>query len=341
MRQIGNVANSRDATRLVDYLAAQGIRARGDAQPTDAGVAIWSYEEDQRERAATILAEFNLNPADPRYDEAAGKARALAREEAARDKQARRNVIDVRATWGTNDVRSRPTTIALGLICLVVAVLTGFGEDPKGQWWVDQLMITPVRYVPAVEMPPVIAKSELAKMRLNGDVVEINEGLGATLSSQPWRLVTPIFLHIGIQHFLFNMIALFVFGSQIEMRRGAWFLLLLTLAIAIASNLGQYLWTYDAAGNGRNFGGMSGVVYGLFGFIWMKSRLDPGSRLYLSQGSVFWMLGWLLLCMTGSMGPIANTAHVVGLVTGVVLGAAPTYWRAMLRDIRLRRFDRP
>ena len=132
MRQIGNVANSRDASRLVDYLAAQGIRARNDEQPTEAGIAIWSYEEDQREHAQTLLTEFNLNPADARYDETAGKARALAREEAARDKQARRNVIDVRATWSSNDVRSRPTTLALALICLVVATLTGFVVASKG-----------------------------------------------------------------------------------------------------------------------------------------------------------------------------------------------------------------
>lgn len=341
MRQIGNVANSRDATRLVDYLAAQGIRARSDAQPSDAGIAIWTYEEDQRERAEQLLSEFNLNPADPRYDEAAGKARAIAREEAARDRQARRNVIDVRATWGANDVRSRPTTIALGLICLIVAVLTGFGEDPKGEWWVDQLMITPVRHVPAAEGPPIVFEHDGVKFSVVGVNDRVDEGLRATFFTQPWRLVTPIFLHFGIRHFLFNMIALFVFGSQIEVRRGAWFLLLLTLIIAIPSNLAQYHWAFDSGGSGRYFGGMSGVVYGLFGFIWMKSRLDPGSRLYLSQGSVFWMLGWLVLCMTGSMGPIANTAHVVGLIMGMAMGAAPTYWNAMLRDIRLRRFDRP
>jgi GlpG protein len=32
------------------------------------------------------------------------------------------------------------------------------------------------------------------------------------------------------------------------------------------------------------------------------------------------MLLWLVLCMTGVMGPIANAAHVVGLVVGIVFG---------------------
>lgn len=341
MRQIGNVANARDASRLVDYLAAQGIRARSDAQATDDGIAIWSYEEDQRERATELLTEFNQNPADPRYDATAGKARAIARAEAAKDRAARRNLIDVRTTWGGNNFRSRTTTIALILICLVVGLFTGFGEDEKGDWLVDQLMITPVRHVPVHDGPPIVFQHEGIKVSMTRVDDRVDEGLGATLLTQPWRFITPIFLHFGMRHFLFNMVALFVFGSQIEMRRGAWFLLGLTLAIAIPSNLAQYLWTNDELGFGRYFGGMSGVVYGLFGFIWMKSRVDPTARLYVSQMSVLWMVGWLVLCMSGSMGAIANTAHIAGLIMGMILGAAPTFWRTLLRDLRLRRFDRP
>ena len=45
----------------------------------------------------------------------------------------------------------------------------------------------------------------------------------------------------------------------------------LVLVIAALSNLGQYFVS------GPNFCGISGVVYGLFGYIWMKGRFDPAS----------------------------------------------------------------
>ena len=52
--------------------------------------------------------------------------------------------------------------------------------------------------------------------------------------------------------------------------------------------------------------------------------------MYLRQNTVFIMLFWLVLCMTGALGSIANVAHTVGLVVGIILGVAP-YWRQELR----------
>jgi GlpG protein len=71
---------------------------------------------------------------------------------------------------------------------------------------------------------------------------------------------------------------------------------------------------------------MSGVVYGLFGYVWMKSWYERESGFYMPQNTVFWMLGWFVLCLTGLIGPIGNVAHGVGLLVGVVLGR----WRSAL-----------
>ena len=68
--------------------------------------------------------------------------------------------------------------------------------------------------------------------------------------------------------------------------------------------------------------GMSGVVYGLLGYAWMKGRFDPGSGLLLHPQTVAMMLIWFFLCLTGLMGNIANTAHAVGLVLGIAWGYA-------------------
>jgi GlpG protein len=67
---------------------------------------------------------------------------------------------------------------------------------------------------------------------------------------------------------------------------------------------------------------MSGVVYALFGYVWMKGLYEPEQGMILHPSTVQFMLLFLVLCMTGLMGSVANAAHVVGLVTGMLLGLA-------------------
>jgi GlpG protein len=74
---------------------------------------------------------------------------------------------------------------------------------------------------------------------------------------------------------------------------------------------------------GPPFGGLSGVGYAFFGYVWMKSRFQPQARLRMPR-SVFWMFwGLFALCFTGMLGPIANTAHVAGLIVGILYGLVP------------------
>jgi GlpG protein len=74
---------------------------------------------------------------------------------------------------------------------------------------------------------------------------------------------------------------------------------------------------------------MSGVLYGLFGYIWMKSRYEPQSGFMISSNTVIWMVGWFFLCLTGYLGNIANVVHGAGLVVGMIVGRFPSLWRSM------------
>lgn len=76
---------------------------------------------------------------------------------------------------------------------------------------------------------------------------------------------------------------------------------------------------------------MSGVVYALFGYVWMKGRYQPHLGMGVRQQTVLVMLGWLVLCMTGWVGPIGNAAHVMGLIVGMAFGYVPYKWRTMTR----------
>jgi len=150
------------------------------------------------------------------------------------------------------------------------------------------------------------------------------------LQGQVHRLVTPIFLHFMIGslpiHLIFNMMWLWELGGAIEKERSPWYLLGLVLIIGIASNMGQYFGEYLMEGyvDPRYlFGGMSGVVFGLLGFIFMRHKFDPFFRVPLHPGIMQFMMIWLVLGFvlnsTGMIG-IANAAHLIGLVAGGVLG---------------------
>ncbi|MEQ9067331.1 MAG: rhomboid family intramembrane serine protease, partial [Gimesia chilikensis] len=79
--------------------------------------------------------------------------------------------------------------------------------------------------------------------------------------------------------------------------------------------------------SGPMFGGLSGVVYGLFGYMWMKSLYDPQSSFFIPPNMVIILIGWFLLCIAGVVGNVANYAHGFGLGTGIVIGLASTWWR--------------
>jgi GlpG protein len=135
-----------------------------------------------------------------------------------------------------------------------------------------------------------------------------------------WRLITPIFLHFGAPHLVFNALWLGLLGSKIERAVGSIQALMLIVAIAIASNVGQYLWTGSV-----RFGGMSGVIYGLLGYLWIHHSMFPRPIYALPRELVGFMLAWLLICMTGVLDfllgvGIANAAHLCGLLAGMALG---------------------
>jgi len=139
-------------------------------------------------------------------------------------------------------------------------------------------------------------------------------GFNEVLHGQLWRLITPIFIHFGMIHIFFNMLWLYDLGTILETRQGSPRFGLLVGIIGVISNIGQYLW------GGALFGGMSGVVYGLLGYFWVQSKLNPRFNLVLHNYVVYMMLGWFIACWVGLIPGVANMGHTMGLVSGLLLG---------------------
>lgn len=195
----------------------------------------------------------------------------------------------------TKPFRLAPLTAVAVSLCLLVFLLTGL----LGDIVVSRLTIVPIALVNGM---PVLGTLQ-----------------DALTSGQIWRPLSPIFLHFGWMHLLFNMLWLWFFGSQVEQRHGRGRFIVLLLATGIGGNLAQY-----AAGTVL-FGGMSGVDFGLMAYVWLMSRRRPGSGFFVPQMLVVLMFGWLVFAMTSvaglvGLGNVANEAHLGGLVVGLVLG---------------------
>jgi GlpG protein len=286
-----------DAQVFADYLLTLGMKIRIDERPE--GYSLWIYNEDHLERARDELSGYLSKPDDPRYKSAVDSAKSIRREQRELDQKYRKNFREAADLWGYPSLRRRPVTVTLVAICIVCFVL--------GQSRQNRLKVRD-----ALRFSTEIVDSE-------GH--EHNNGFKDIEHGEIWRLLTPIFLHFSILHLLFNVMALSTLGTIIEIRRGSFRLAVMILLMAIGSNIGEFIYEERVDPGGTQvFGGISGVVCGLFGYVWMKGLYEPEQRMILHPNSVTFGLLWIALCMTGVFGPIANAAHVVGLIMGVALG---------------------
>jgi GlpG protein len=306
MRQIGSIDKDHDAECFSDYLVTQGIVNMVEVGPGGEWL-VWVENDDHLDRARAELERFRANPADPRYA-AAGLAEKLKRQAETADTRRRRNFVDVRTRWGQPGQLARPVTIILAAISVIVSVggtKLGLVEEPTSRI-TNALLIAPVEQV-------------------DDNWIQWDE-LNAIKHGQVWRMVTPIFLHFHPLHLIFNMFWLLDLGSMIERGRGSILLLLMVIVTAAVSNLAEYYLNVSSEPLRQSpmFGGMSGVVYALFGYAWIKGKYQSHLGVGVSQQTVTIMLVWLVLCMTPLMGGrVANVAHLVGLIGGVAFAYVP------------------
>lgn len=141
----------------------------------------------------------------------------------------------------------------------------------------------------------------------------------ATVLREPWTLVTYMFLHGGLMHLLFNMLALFFFGPRLELRLGSRHFLGLYFAGGIAGGLLSLVFPVPFAPIA--IVGASGAVFGVFlafAMFW------PREQIYI-WGILPIEARWLVAIATAislfsgfgaAGGGIAHFAHLGGFLGG-------------------------
>jgi GlpG protein len=298
MRLIGHLEEESRARIFSDFLFVQGIDNQIEFSSGE-GWGIWVNEEEKVAHATGLISDFRSNPTDRKYQTESSKADEL-RAERAKGEDAwrkrlrnRRHLFRPLTSYGFG-----PLTFVFIALSVVIALRSNLGADKQS---IQSLFITQFMEGGSFVLPDL-------------SLPEVRHG-------EIWRLFTPMFIHFGPMHILFNMLWLRDLGSMIEARQSSLHLFLLCIVISVGSNLAELYISHVPW-----FGGMSGVIYGLLGYIWVRGKLDPASGLYLHRTTVITMLIWLVVCFAGVVGHVANYAHLGGLIIGLAWG-----WISSLR----------
>ena len=151
---------------------------------------------------------------------------------------------------------------------------------------------------------------------------------------EPWQLVTYAFLHGGLPHLFFNMLGLYMFGSEIERLFGSRFYVAYYLGCVVSAALCHLAVNAFMGGPGVPMVGASGGVYGLllaFGVYFPHRRvlllfppIPLPARVFVAGFAVL----ELFFGVTGTAAGVAHFAHLGGMLGGYILIRS---WRSRSR----------
>ncbi len=340
MRLIGQIADKSQAERFSSFLLTRSIETH--CEQSGDHWELWIRDEDKIETARSELELFRSNPNGAAYRDALEAAGLILRQKAKQEKQVRKQQVQMSGgRWSAPIHKVAPLTVTLVIITFLVGLMTNFGYDVDG---------FAMRALALGSLTPgqIAEEFQHAEVKKNGPY-SIRLRTYNLMHYELWRAVTPIFIHFGGWHFFFNMYWLVFFGRQIEMRYGSWWLLILVVLVAIPSNIAGSLMPEHLDGSAIAFvnnhavllaGGMSGVLYGLFGYVLIKMLFDERSGLFISTTNTVILIVWLFACMTTTFQSLLNMnvdnwAHGIGLLAGLAIGYLPK----LLGDLGLKRLN--
>lgn len=362
MRLVAQFEKREKARKFYTYITHEGIHALFER--AEKGFSVWVYEESDVEKAEELLEQFEHNSEDPKFDIADDVDLHEPKEEGeisedpiflARMQELKKK-LTVKPLYA--NIRASLTKLTI-LLCIVLFLVSlyqrisiGESEPKKSK---STVIVTPIekallydRISPVdleVANPEnteameetIVREAEKENVWIGLYYIALNWPASKKALSAPkfveiakgqvWRLVTPVLLHGGFLHILFNMMWVWLLSKQIEERIGKWRLLLMMIIIAILSNTVQYLMV------GPAFLGFSGIICGMAGFIWLRQRIAPWEGYPFQRGAALFLaifvlgiaalqvVSFFLKLFDIASFPlrIANSAHIAGALVGMGL----------------------
>lgn len=309
MRCLGQIDGRSSAETFVAYLLTREITTSIESlDGANDRWEIWVREEDKLPTARAELDAYLASPRDPKYQQALSQAREIVQSKEKARQQAARNIKRFEASrrpgmGGGGPVP--PLTLTLLLLSIFVSLLSSFGDPKETNEW-GKTIVSQLRFVSTQDY--LLSDGDPAASLKRGQV---------------WRAITPIFLHMSMIHLAMNMFVLFSFGRMVERWMGTPMYALFVLLLAIGPNLLQGLapaWMHGSP----FFGGISGVLYGLFGYVWIRSTLNPMLGVSIPFPMVVLFVGLIVVGLSGAVPnwPFADLCHLGGLLIGAGLGFA-------------------
>lgn len=294
MRKLADFDAPERARILQEALRAEDIACELRRGPDDT-YCVWILVEEQVPAARQLLQAFLENPDATRFSAPTTRARtAQAAPKTPSPSGARPRAVAARVTLRVR-IANAPATAIILVASTLATVLGALGRQQDVVQW---LSIASYRHVDG-----------FVRWRGYDDI----------LHGQLWRLFTPMLLHFGFFHLVFNAFWLLDLGAAIERFQGTARFSLFIALCAAASNLAQFQF-----GGTPSFGGLSGVVYALVGYLWTRGRYDPLAGIGVPPQLVRFFGAWMLLGFTGLLdqlvGPMANYCHTGGFVSGALYG---------------------
>jgi len=183
-----------------------------------------------------------------------------------------------------------------------------------------------LRYSPTLYIIVICTLAFLAEVAVSRNLdpsVEAVYALGALngpaiFAGQWWRMITSVFLHGGVVHIALNMWALFNLGILAEILYGRRNYIFLYLLCGLGGSALSIFWHPDQVGIGA-----SGAIFGIAGALLPALKFQKNPRLAQALRGSFKSIGLFVIynLLFGAVVPfIDNSAHLGGLITGIVTG---------------------
>jgi GlpG protein len=276
LRKAGAIPNPELSQLFKDVLKSQHFVFHCDTENNE--TVFWLEDDDRITEGKKLLADFLANPQDPNFQKAKSIGRSIRRTEKVEE------VVQTLAQKRQKILHSGESGLVskwLMGISLGLFIIKGALPDIFDQIY-----------------PWII-------------IVDPRQGpLGGLDHGQLWRLLTPMFWHGDALHIFFNLWWMWDLGRGVERFLGSWKFAILVCCISVPAHLAQLIFV------GPFFGGLSGLVYGLLGYVWWRGKRQPQSGLQMDPQIMMFMMAWLLLGFFG-MSNVANFVHAGGLIAGV------------------------